>query len=50
MQKAALRELLQGVCEAGAYLRGNRKAAARVDRISPRSIAATRAKTLCSER
>jgi len=44
MKKAAFTELLQGVRDAGAYLRGNRNAAARIDRISPDSIAATRAK------
>jgi putative transcriptional regulator len=44
MKKAAFNELLQSVREAGAYLRGTRKAASRVDRISPDSIAAVRAK------
>jgi putative transcriptional regulator len=44
MKKAAFNELLQSVREAGAYLRGNHKAAARVDRISPDSISAVRAK------
>lgn len=44
MKKAAFNELLAGVRDAGAYLRGNRKAAARIDRISPKSVAAIRAK------
>jgi putative transcriptional regulator len=44
MKKTAFNELLQGVREAGSYLRGNRKAAARIDRISPDSIAAVRGK------
>jgi putative transcriptional regulator len=44
MKKAAFNEMLQSVREAGAYLRGGRKAVARVDRISPDSIAAVRAR------
>ena len=44
MKKTSFNELLQSVREAGSYLRGNRKAAARIDRISPDSIAAIRAK------
>lgn len=44
MKKAAFNELLQSVREAGDYLRGNRKAVARVDRISPDSISAVRAR------
>lgn len=44
MKKAAFNQLLQSVREAGAYLRGHRKAPTRVDRISPDSIAAVRAK------
>jgi putative transcriptional regulator len=42
MKKAAFNEILEGVREAGAYLRGSRKAVARVDRISADSIAAIR--------
>lgn len=42
MKKAAFNEMLQSVREAGSYLRGSRKAVARVDRISPDSIAAVR--------
>jgi putative transcriptional regulator len=44
MKKTAFNDLLQGVHEAGRYLRGNRKAAVRVDRISPDSIAAVRSR------
>jgi putative transcriptional regulator len=44
MKKAAFNELLQSVRDAGDYLRGNRKAVARVDRISPDSISAVRAR------
>lgn len=44
MKKAAFNELLQGVRDAGSYLRGNRKVASRIDRISPDSIAGVRAK------
>jgi putative transcriptional regulator len=44
MKKAAFNELLQSVRDAGAYLRGDRKAVARVDRISPDSITAVRAR------
>jgi len=39
MKKTAINELLQGVREADACLRGDRKVAARIDRISPDSIA-----------
>lgn len=42
MKKAAFNELLQGVGDAGAYLRGERKMVAKVDHISPDSIAAVR--------
>jgi putative transcriptional regulator len=44
MKKAAFQDLLKGVREAGGYLRGKRKAATRVDRISADSIAAVRAR------
>jgi putative transcriptional regulator len=44
MKKTAFNKLLQGVHEAGSYLRGNRQAASRIDRISPDSIAAARGK------
>jgi putative transcriptional regulator len=44
MKKTAFNELLNSVKEAGSYLRGNRKVAVRIDRISPGSIAAVRSK------
>lgn len=44
MKKAAFNELLKSVSDAGAYVRGDRKLAARVDRISADSISAIRAR------
>lgn len=44
MKKAAFNELLKSVSDAGAYLRGNRKAAVKIDRLSSDSIAAIRAR------
>lgn len=44
MKKVAFNELLEGIRDAGTYLRGNRKVASRVDRISADSIAGVRAK------
>jgi putative transcriptional regulator len=44
MKDADFQNLLQGIREAGSYLRGNKKAAARVDHIDPESVAAIRAK------
>lgn len=44
MKAAAFTELLESAREAGAYLKGNRKAVARTDRISPHSVAAIPAK------
>ena len=44
MKKPAFNELLQSVRDAGDYLRGSRKTVARVDRISPDSISAVRAR------
>lgn len=41
--------LLDGICEAGAYLRGNKKMAARIDRVDPASVAAIRAKLHLSQ-
>ena len=49
MKAAAFRELLKSVRDAGAYLKGNRKAVARTDRISPHSVAAIRAKLKLSQ-
>jgi hypothetical protein len=42
MKAAPFQELLESVRDAGAYLKGNRKAVARTDRISPHSVAANR--------
>lgn len=44
MKEAEFQNLLQGIREAGSYLRGNKKAATRVDRIAPEPVAAIRAK------
>ena len=44
MKKAAFNELLQSVRDGGEYLRGSRKSVTRVDRISPDSISAVRAR------
>jgi len=44
MKRAAFNELMQGVREAGDYLRSGGKSTARVDKISADSIAAVRAK------
>jgi hypothetical protein len=40
MKDADFQNLLQGIREAGSSLRGNKKAAARVDHIDPESVAA----------
>ncbi len=50
MEEAEFQNLLQGIREAGAYLRGNKKAVARVDRIDPESVAAIRAKLRLSQK
>jgi len=50
MNDAQFHNLLQGIREAGSYLRGNRKAAARVDRIDPESVAAIRARLRLSQK
>lgn len=44
MKDADFNNLLQGIREAGTYLRGNKKTAARTDHIDPESVAAIRAK------
>ena len=41
--------LIEGIREAGSYLRGNKKVAARVDNIDPESVAAIRAKLHLSQ-
>lgn len=45
MKDADFQSLLQGIREAGSYLRGNKKAAARIDHIAPESVVAIRAKS-----
>ena len=42
MKKSEFQELLQSIREAGAYLRGDKRVAVRVDRIEPDSVAAVR--------
>lgn len=49
MKDADFQNLLQGIREAGAYLRGNPPVATRVDRIDPESVAAIRAKLRLSQ-
>ncbi len=49
MKKSELNELLQGIREAGAYLRGDKSVAVRIDRIEPDSVAVVRAKLKLSQ-
>ncbi|AKC83035.1 hypothetical protein IMCC26134_10060 [Verrucomicrobia bacterium IMCC26134] len=49
MKDTDFQNLLQGIREAGSYLRGNKKAAARVDHIDPESVAAIRARLHLSQ-
>ncbi len=49
MKKSELTELLQGIREAGAYLRGDKSVAVRIDRIEPDSVAVVRAKLKLSQ-
>jgi putative transcriptional regulator len=49
MKKTEFKELLQGIREAGAYLRGDKRVASRVDRIEPDSVAVVRAKLKLSQ-
>ncbi|MDP3070360.1 MAG: hypothetical protein Q8N18_08735 [Opitutaceae bacterium] len=39
MKRSEFKELLQGVRDAGAYLRGDKCAVTRIDRIEPDSVA-----------
>lgn len=50
MKDADFQNLLQGIREAGSYLRGKKKVATRVDRIDPESVAAIRAKLRLSQK
>jgi putative transcriptional regulator len=49
MKKVAFNELLQGVREAGTYIRGDKKVAGRTDVIAPNSVAAVRARVGLSQ-
>jgi putative transcriptional regulator len=49
MKKSEFNELLQGVRAAGAYLRGDKRAVTRIDRIEPDSVAVVRTKLKLSQ-
>jgi putative transcriptional regulator len=49
MNEKDFQNLLQGVREAAAYMRGDRSVVARVDRIEPGSVSAIRAKLRLSQ-
>lgn len=49
MKETDFQNLIQGIREAGAYMRGDAKVAARVDRIEPESVAAIRARLKLSQ-
>jgi putative transcriptional regulator len=49
MKKSEFKELLQGVREAGAYLRGDKRGVTRIDRIEPDSVAVVRTKLKLSQ-
>ncbi len=49
MKKSELNELLQGIREAGAYLRGDKRGVTRVDRIEPDSVAVVRTRLKLSQ-
>ena len=49
MKKSEFKELLQGVRDAGAYLRGDKRAVTRIDRIEPDSVAVVRTKLKLSQ-
>ena len=49
MKKSEFKELLQGIREAGAYLRGDKSVVTRIDRIEPDSVAVVRAKLKLSQ-
>jgi putative transcriptional regulator len=50
MKEADFQNLLQGIREAGSYLRGNKKTASRVDHIHPDSVIAIRTKLRLSQK
>jgi putative transcriptional regulator len=49
MKKSEFKELLQGIRDAGAYLRGDKSVVTRIDRIEPDSVAVVRAKLKLSQ-
>ena len=49
MKDADFQNLLQSIRKANSHLRGNKRAASRVDRIDPQSVAAIRAKLRLSQ-
>jgi putative transcriptional regulator len=49
MKKTDFQNLIQGIREAGAYMRGDRKVAARVERIEPESVVAVRSRLKLSQ-
>ena len=49
MKKSEFKELLQGVRDAGAYLRGDKRGVTRIDRIEPDSVAVVRTKLKLSQ-
>lgn len=49
MKETDFQNLIQGIREAGAYMLGDAKVAARVDRIEPESVAAIRARLKLSQ-
>ncbi len=49
MKKSEFKELLQGVRDAGAYLRGDKRAVTRIDRIEPDSVAVVRTRLKLSQ-
>ena len=50
MKEADFQNLLQGIREAGSYLRGNKKATSRIDYIDPDSVIAIRTKLRLSQK
>jgi putative transcriptional regulator len=49
MKKSEFKELLQGIRDAGAYLRGDKSVVTRIDRIEPDPVAVVRAKLRLSQ-
>jgi putative transcriptional regulator len=49
MKKSEFKELLQGIRDAGAYLRGDKSVVTRIDSVEPDSVAVVRAKLKLSQ-